>query len=311
MPRKDHAMSASWAALKGRVSAAMLLMALVSSAGPLSARPIRTNTPGTGIFIGSGLLGQLIARRESAPGESLEDLVCLTEYRYAPATHWVLSAAVPYVLERRLDRAALGSESTSGLGDVKLAAKYRFFRELGPWFDRHAAFELGIKLPTGESDESVNLALPIERRRRLQPGTGSIDYILSLIYQVGRRRFVYGGDLAYRLNTEGDSDFRFGDELRLDVDLEYILFPRQYKTPGKELFVLLETALVRKDTDEHRGVSIPATRRTEILMAPGVQYIATEQLLVSFSLQLPVYSDAGDHALESDWDALVELRFAF
>ncbi len=274
-------------------------------------RPIRTNEPGTGVFIGSGLLAQFSLNRESNDLEQLTESQLIFDFRYTPSTNLVFGVRAPVILERSLDHPLAGLETTRGLGDVSVSAKYRFFRTLGAWSDRHAAFEVTVKLPSGASDIAVDPRLPLSRRRRIQPGTGATDVVFDLIYQEGRRRFVYGGDLSYRLTTRDDRGYEFGDQARLALDLEYILLPRVYKRPGHELFVLLETALVHRQPDRFQNLHFSPTRRTEILLAPGLQFIATEQMLVSFSYQFPAYSRVGETGLERDFNLLAEVRYAF
>lgn len=279
---------------------------------PGVARPIRTNEPGTGVFMGSGTLGRMRVRRETAAtGERLHEAVWVSDFRYTPATHWVFGARVP-VVHRALRGGALVTDaSAGGLGDVVLTAKHRFFRTVGRWSDRHAAVEVGAKLPTGSTGEALDTRLALPLRRRLQPGTGAVDFLFDLAYQEGRRRFVYGGDLAYVLTTADDIGYAFGDELRLSLDFEYILLPIEYRRPGHELFVLLEAAVVKRWKDRFGGAEIAPTGRTEVLLAPAVQYIATERLLVSLSAQFPVYSKVTAGGLASDFDLLGEFRYAF
>lgn len=282
-------------------------------------RPIRTNEPGTGVFIGSGLLVQSVYDRESNGSEELETWTAVTDFRYTPATHWVIGARIPFVLDRTLDHRAAGTVSRSGFGDVSVAVKHRFFRQVGMWSDRHAAVELEAELPTGSTDLPATGDLPARHRHRLAPGTGSVDVVADLIYQEGRRRFVYGGDLSFCLNTEGENGYRFGNEMRLNLDLEYILFPLEYRRPGNEVFVLLETTIRRKWTDEVDGHSLERTERTDLLLAPAVQHIISDQLLASLSVQFPAISDAvdppdgstGPGGLEKDLNLLAEIRYAF
>lgn len=282
-------------------------------------RPIRTNEPGTGVFIGSGLLVQSVYDRESNGSEELESWTAAADFRYTPATHWVIGARIPFLLDRTLDHSAVGTISRSGFGDASVAVKHRFFRHVGMWSDRHAAVELEAKLPTGSTDLPTTGDLPARHRHRLAPGTGSMDFVADLIYQEGRRRFVYGGDLSFRLNTEGDGGYRFGNEVRLNLDLEYILFPLEYRRPGNEVFVLLETTIRRKWADEIDGRSLERTERTDLLLAPAVQHIISDQLLASLSVQFPAVSDAGDSpdgsvepgGLEKDLNLLAEIRYAF
>lgn len=274
----------------------------------VAARPIRTNTPGTGVFIGSGILGQVVCAAESRGSVELGGCELVADFRYTPATHWVFGVRAPLYVERQV---SLGDRelSQSGAGDVEVSGKYRFFRQVGAWFDRHAALELGVKLPTGESG-GVDPTLPLPVAHRLTPGTGSTDAFVDLVYQQGQGRVIWGGDLLYRWNGQGEEKYRFGDELKLAFDVEYVALPREYRTPGNEVFVLLEGALVHRFDDEVDGVELP-TGGTELLLAPGIQHIVTEQMLVSLSFQFPVVSDLDAAALESDWNVLAEIRFAF
>lgn len=303
-----------------RLLPALLAVAVGSAVLPpaAGARPIRTNTPGTGIFIGSGVLGQVICdQREGTVGAATEaelsGCTLVGDFRYSPATHWVLGVRAPLYVERSLELEDGGGGrelSASGPGDAELSAKYRFFRQVGAWFDRHGAVELGVKLPTGDSDVTAGPSVPLPLAHRLAPGTGSTDAYLDLVFQQGQRRFVWGGDLSYRRNGEGEGGYRFGDVARLAFDAEYIAFPRVYETPGNEVFLLLEGALVHRFADEIGGREL-STGGTELLLAPGIQHIATEQMLMSLSLELPVWQDVERLGLESDWNLLAELRYAF
>lgn len=275
-------------------------------------RPIRTNTPGTGVFIGSGLVVRTLYDRESAGDETLTTWTAVADYRYTPATHWVLGVRAPWVLDRILDGPGPGSLSASGAGDVSLSVKHRFFRSVGMWSDRHLAAELEVDFPTGDGGApSAASSLPVHRRHRLSPGSAGFGVRADLIYQEGRGRFVYGGDLSFRVNAEGDGGYRVGSEARLDLDLEYILFPLTYRRPGNEVFVLLEATVRRKWADGTDGRSLPVTGRTDVLLAPAVQHIISDQLLASLSVQLPLVSDAPPGGLEQDLDVLAELRYAF
>lgn len=292
---------------------ALLLVSVLLATGAPAAvsRPIRTNEPGTGIFIGSGLLGQFQINRESDHNETLTETIALFDYRYTLSTHWVLGIRAPFILDKTLKHSGLGDQQTAGIGDFELSVKHRFFRSVGQWSDRHAALEVIWKLPTGSTTQFVDPALPIHRKRRLQPGTGSHDFTVDLIYQEGRGRLVYGGNLSYTLTTEDEHAYRFGDEARLNLDFEYIFLPRVYRRPGKEVFLLLEAVLIHKRADRFQDQAISATRRTELLLAPGVQYIATERLLFSFSFQFPLYENVIEGGLQRDFDLLAEFRYAF
>lgn len=274
-------------------------------------RPIRTNTPGTGVFIGSGILARVLWDRRSAEGVELEDATAVVDLRYTPRTHWVVGARLPVVLSRVLRGSGIGSPSTSGIGSLSLGVKHRFYRSVGRWSDRHAAVELEVDLPVGRADPDLPSALDPFARDRLRPSPGSVDWSVDLVYQEGRRRFVYGADALYRRSGEGEEGYRRGDAARFSFDLEYVLYPFEYRRPGNEVFVLLEGALVRHAEDAVDGRTVAGSGRSELLLAPGIQHVATERTLLSVSLQFPVWSDLGDRELERDFNLLAEIRRAF
>lgn len=286
------------------------LLLAVLAARSAAANPIRANTPGTGVFQRSGLLVGVQADSKEGGGLEVSRLTSYAELRYTPATHWVFGVLVPYVVESRVE--GLATDTASGPGDVIVSAKHRFYRWVGPWADRHAAVEVGLKLPTGAADRPLEQGgLPVSLRHRLQPGTGSTDGLISLVYQQARRRWVFAGDVGLRLNGSGEGGYREGTEARLDLSAQYILFPRVYTRPGNEVFAVLEGTLLNSDEDRIDGKTLPGTDRTALLIAPGVQYVATERLFFDLSVQVPVFEDVGRGELESGWNGLIQLRYVF
>jgi hypothetical protein len=293
-----------------RTSLGWLLFAVLAVRAA-AANPIRANTPGTGVFQRSGLLAGVVVEEKARGGTELLTLTSFAELRYTPGTHWVFGLRVPYLVESRIERPRAGAETTSGLGDVILSAKHRFYRWVGPWADRHAAVEVGLKLPTGATDRLVDPGLPLSLRHRLQPGTGSTDGFLDLVYQQARRRWVFAADVGSWFNSGGDGGYRRGDQRQLNLSAQYILFPRVYTRPGHEVFAVLEATYVKAEKDRLRGVVLPGTDRSAALLSPGVQYVATERLFLDLSLQVPVREEVGRSELASRWNALVQLRYAF
>jgi hypothetical protein len=287
---------------------AVLVLLTVRSAG---ANPIRANTPGTGVFQRGGVLAGVVVDRKARGGTEMVEWSSFADLRYTPATHWVLGLRVPYQVESRLELPGMAAQSASGPGDAVISVKHRFYRWVGPWADRHAAVEVGLKLPTGSTDQPVDPRLPVSLRHRLQPGTGSTDGLIDVVYQQARRRWVLAGDAGYRFNSEGEGDYRRGDEARVNLSAQYVLFPRVYTTPGHEVFAVMETTFTDSRGDRLRGVALPGTDRTALLLAPGLQYFATERLFLDLSLQFPVWEEVGRNELNSRWNALLQLRYAF
>jgi len=286
---------------------AIAVLALGLAPG-VQAAPIRTNTPGTGVLMGAGVTGRFTLTREQGDRERLSETAWLTRFVYTPSTHWIFALEVPYA-ERTVDVDGLGRRSASGAGDVAVSGKFRFYRRVGRWWDRQAAVEARLELPTGATAAPGDLRLPL--RRGLAPGSGSTDGSLDLIYQQAHGRFVQAADFAYRENGDGPGGYRQGSEARLNVDAEYILLPRDYREPGHELFTLLEATVVHREADRAGAERFPETARDEVLLAPGLEYVATERLFLALSVQFPLSSEVAAGGRRSDWNALVEARFSF
>jgi hypothetical protein len=290
-----------------RLLVPLLLLSLPAAAG---ASPIRANTSGTGVYQGNELVVGALAGEAAGESGAERLLSSFVELRYVPATHWVVGVRVPYAVQNRLELAG-GSESVSGWGDVVLTAKHRVYRAVGPWQDRHVAVQLGVKLPTGSTGSLGEPLLPLSTRSRFQPGTGSTDLLADGVYQQAHGRWGSAVDLGFRYNNEGNGGMRLGNEVRLNGSVQYVLLPRVYAQPGHELFVLLEGTALRKQDDSLRGAGLAGTGRTELLLAPGLQYVATEQLFLDVSVQFPVATSLGRHEPRRHWDGLVQVRYAF
>jgi hypothetical protein len=292
-----------------RLSAGGFLVVLLAAHGA-AANPIRGISPGIGISQRNGLVAGATLDLKEEDGVELRTLFTFVDLRYALATHWELGVRVPYLVESRVERPGAAAETASGLGDLVVSMKHRFYRRLGPWSDRHAAVEVRLKLPTGATELPVDPGLPVVLWNRLQPGTGSTDGLILLVYQQAQGRFGFAADAGYRYNTEGDGAYRRGNEARVNLSAKYVLFPRQYEQPGHEVFAVLDGTLLDVDDDRVHGITLPGTDRTGFLLAPGLQYVATERLFLDLSLQVPVWEEVGRSELASRWNLLAQLRYA-
>jgi hypothetical protein len=102
-----------------------------------------------------------------------------------------------------------------------------------------------------------------------------------------------------------------GHEQRLNTDLEYILLPREYKKPGGELFLILETTFVHRGTGRLNSAPVAGSSASEYYLAPGLQYAARPQFVIEGSVQLPVVRNTGPLALRTDLNVLLGVKYLF
>jgi hypothetical protein len=102
-----------------------------------------------------------------------------------------------------------------------------------------------------------------------------------------------------------------GHEARINTDLEYVLLPFKYQSPGKELFVLLETSYVYRSRGRIFGREVQGSSSSEFYLAPGLQFTATARLVLEASYQFPVIQNMGPLMLRTDKNVLVGIRYLY
>lgn len=224
----------------------------------------------------------------------------LTLFGVLPILDKNLDATIPQGPRRgeRVDR------GPTGLGDVRLFARYTVWARNRAGETQRLAPIAGVELPTGADDEADEFGrLP----RPLQLGSGSWDPFAGLVFTWQTLRWQVDVSPVYQFNTEADG-FAFGDDARLDVASKYRLWvnERSGGVPGF-LYGNLETNLIWQDENEIRGVETPNSGGTAWLVAPGLQYI-TRRVVVEGAVQLPALQDGNGTALEEAFIAILSLR---
>jgi hypothetical protein len=204
------------------------------------------------------------------------------------------------------------SGSGTGLGNVTLWSKYRFFRKVKTYGDRQAAVRFGLELPTGRKTAPTAQAVnaPAFVRQQLTPINGGLSTHLDLAFSQAGGRFIFGGNVEAVLRSERDG-FRIGNEVRVNTDLEYVLLPRAYQSPGKELFLILESTFVQRGRGRVGGVRVDGSKATEFYLSPGLQYAAAPRFVIEGSVQLPVIRNTGPLVLRNSINVLLGVKYLF
>jgi hypothetical protein len=229
---------------------------------------------------------------------------------YTPTTKLQLEAEIPF--SRTSFDNGITEGSGSGLGNITLWGKYRFFRTVKAYGDRQAAFRFGMELPTGKktAPAAQSLNAPSFVRQQLTPISGGLSPHFDLTFSQAGGRFIFGGNIEGILRTERGG-FRLGNEVRLNTDFEFVLFPFDYTKPGKELFVILESTLMTRSHGRLGGIKVPGSTSTEFFLSPGLQYAADPRFVIDASIQIPVFHNSGDLMLRTDYNLLLGVKYLF
>jgi len=259
----------------------------------------------TSLYDGNEHVGDPLDRELTVVATSLRGVVGLNE-------DVTLAVTVPYVskaLETRMGGRRVRLNA-SGLGDVAVTGKWRFFKDQDLGETTELAAFLGVELPSGRGgihDGGIRLPQP------LQPGSGSFDgtagVALSRLWDGGR--WLVNADTFFKFNTEANG-YRFGHVLRFDVGAQYRIYPDEYESFDQttvNLIIELNGHWAAKDTAG--GDRIDTTGGVELFLSPGVQVIVNEDLLFEAGVQIPFFRDLNGPQLARDFLATAGLRWRF
>ena len=272
--------------------------------------PIRTTSPGLTVYRGGAFTPRYLYTRQSLGGLNVDRHAVRLDFSYTPTPALQLEAEVPFMGSSFASAGRSGSDS--GFGNLILWGKYRFFRTLETWGDRQASIRLGFELPSGKKSAPGEDALdaPEYVRQQLGPIQGGAALHTDLAYSQARGRIIYGASVVAVARGERGG-FRTGHELSVNTDFEYVLLPRNYQAPGRELFAILETTYSyrgrgRLDSREVRGSSA-----SEFYLAPALQYAVAPRFVIEASYQFPVVRNTGPLTLRTDRNFLVGVRYLY
>lgn len=185
-----------------------------------------------------------------------------------------LTVLVP-VVTNRFDMNALAGRPTlggTGLGDVRLLVKYRFYRRDSERGTTQASLTFGPKIPTGGTSlrEANGLLLPAG----LQPGSGSTDFFIAANWTYtglfNIRRLVADEDFHSILRSQGTQKTRLGSEVESRFWLSYR--PYESKNVAREWFIGPALTWVHMEDDRISGITQNGSGG-DVLLAGVTSYV--------------------------------------
>jgi len=277
---------------------------------PIPAAPIRVTSPGLTVYKGGAITPRLYSIKQHLGNLDVDRQVFDLSVSYTPSPRVQVEIEVP-VAHTSFNN-GVDSGSGSGLGNITLWTKYRFFRSVKTYGDRQASARFGLELPTGKKDAPTlaRLNAPAFVRQQLTPISGGLSPHFDVSFSQAGGRFIFGGNAEGILRGER-AGFRMGHEIRVSTDTEYVLLPRNYAVPGGELFVILETTFVHRRRGRLNSASVVGSNSTEFFLAPGLQYAAAPRFVVEGSYQFPLIRNTGPLVLRTDRNILLGIRYLF
>lgn len=195
--------------------------------------------------------------------------------------------------------------TTKGLGDISVMANYILLNtgdsSTMKW--RHALqIGGGIKLPTGKS---TILSEGLLLHQNIQPGTGSFDIPVSLVYTLRYQQLGLNTELGYRFNTGNNIGFRYGNRFQTSCRLFY------WQKAGKISFLPQAGLTFEKaDVDYKNNEVLEYTGGSSLMANVGID-IYYNRFSLGAGFQKPVYQHMGDGNIQSKSRFNTQLIYLF
>ncbi len=200
---------------------------------------------------------------------------------YGVTADLALQATIPIVYRK----IAFGSgveRSDTGVGDIPLLAKYRFYQKDEPGVTTRWAAIGGLEVPTFDDAFSSE----------------SFDPIIGTVWTHQQRDWWIDWDVLYKFNTAGGLDG--DDELRGDVAASVRLLDGESDTIGPWGLYAIAEVNANYFTDGS----------VQVFGSPGIQFI-TPNVILEAGVQLPMLQDLAAPRLEQDFTVVLSVRVQF
>lgn len=241
-----------------------------------------------------GIYGQYNKIDNPSSHHKITEYDLQTVLSHGLSERWSATVVIPY-LHKTLD----DEPTEDGIGDCSLEAVFHALRSSG----LQANIFAGITVPTGDTD-------PLEEEREvylenlehgegedhhhahghhLALGSGSVDALLggSLLYT--KDAWTGTAQAQYRLTTEGDYVFEYGDSIQAQAGLEYAVL----RGATSSTAIGIDTSISWQDNNQVMGVEQEGGNDTIVYAGPTASYKRVNGLKASFGWDFAV-SDGGE-----------------
>jgi len=145
--------------------------------------------------------------------------------KYVPHPRVQIFAFIPY---HNFKRQETGKETLiHGVGDISIISNFMIINtgdSIRKKWKQALQIGGGVKIPSGKHEIVQNNHMV---NQNLQPGTGTFDFPLNLLYTLRKKQIGINTELNYTINSVNNQHFRFGNRLNTSMRVFYW---RKYKS---------------------------------------------------------------------------------
>ncbi|PIY12943.1 MAG: hypothetical protein COZ18_00935 [Flexibacter sp. CG_4_10_14_3_um_filter_32_15] len=200
------------------------------------------------------------------------------------------------------------TKSLRGMADASIIAQYEILNTttdtIVQKFEHSFFVGGGVKLPTGKSDFNEEDALQVANAN-FQLGTGSTDFLLTSQYTIRYKKAGLTADISYKINTENNQNYRFGNRVSSNATLFYV------KQLGKFGFMpTLGTYYEHSQKDQRENKTVFDTGGNLFNAVFGTQ-IYTGRFMFGINYHTPLKQNLANNQINSKDRLMIQTAFLF
>jgi hypothetical protein len=182
-----------------------------------------------------------------------------------------------------------------GIGDITLLTNYQLLNK-----KKNQLWAAGgLKLPAGNFDPGF-VSHPVPSAN-VQPGTGSLDFILSVTDVVQWSKWSLHSNVNYKVNGTA-KEFRFGDRLNASAFVSHML--------GNKISPYAGFQYEHLAANKYQKFKIEDTGGQALLGTAGVN-VEFGKMNVGANMQLPVAQNFSNHQTDAKLRGMIQVSVVF
>ncbi len=139
---------------------------------------------------------------------------------------WRILTIIPYNFNEKFTAGNNSLRRKHGLSDLVIHGYYQVFGRSNSNKQNKLVVQglwlgMGIKLPSGKYDVQEQKTAQSVNPNIFQLGTGSLDFIPSLMYDIRIQDFGINSNVSYKINTENKDHYRYGNKIAANTSAYY------------------------------------------------------------------------------------------
>ncbi|SRR5690606_23906412 len=224
---------------------------------------------------------------------------------------WRVLALVPYNFNEKYTEGSDLLRKKNGIGDITLNGYYKLFDQSNPTANNKLVVQslwvgMGVKLPTGAYDVAEQQNATATNPNMFQLGTGSLDFIPSLMYDVRIQDFGINANASYKINTENKDDYRYGNKIAANASAYYKIALGANSRLAPYAGISFES----QQKDHAMGFKVEETGGHILNASMGLE-ANFNRISVGASFQTPIQQELGRGRIDAGNRLLTHVSFSF